>query len=765
MIQAIPKTTDTGKRLPYNDSRVKVEPADERRDPDEKVKDADLYRRKAERLYWSYINGYSALSYGRSVDFNNQRRYAQGTQPNIKYMDSICPMNPKTGKREGYDVISWDNFPVMAKLRAVVLGKFDPIDYAVSVNCIDENSNKKRDLEKLMYYIEQKDKEFYNGVYQSIGVKPDEPKMPYKPTTLEDLNIIEEIGSFKLAAEIEMEGKLRKCLDHSEWSELKKRLLEDAFDLAFIATKDYNDPITKEPKVRYIDPEFLLVRYTRSNSFEDIAEWAEIKFYTIQQLKQMGVPAQDLHKCIRGMSGLFGNAGYYNLSFDMYMNNPTRFEEIKVAILDGEFDTLDTDFYEMSPDGRIFNTPWGSDKPRKKENKLVKSSYDKWYRYKWVIGTDVVFDYGYQFDQVYDQHNKPKASLSCYRIADRSIVSSCIATIDDLEITMKKLRLAIANARPSGLSIDIASLNSVDIGGGTYDPFQLIKLLTLKGHLLYRAAIAPNGMLIQGAPPPVTELKGGIGAELEELLTLITMFLNHLRELSGISQVIDGSNPIPGQLVGVTEAQEAGTNNVLRPMLSAYQYIKRITCRKLAWRIQLNAKVQKYKSFGDAVLSSMEDITEPTMDVMVEVLIDEQMVAKIDAMANESIKAAKQGQAGITMADYFFIQRCLQVGQLKYAQFYLSAREYESQQTLLEQQKQMQQLNNQGAISLEQEKQKTLQMEMQLRQMEIELTKQWDYKTAMAKAAVDSHTKLQVADMNNDTKENVAAMKPAPAAK
>lgn len=734
-----------GKQGAY-DSKMYVEPANDLQNPEAKVNDPEYFKKKAERFYWSYLNGYTTIAYTQTTEFLNNRLYAQGRQPNVKYMDTVCPKN-KQGKREGYDTISWDNFPVLPKMRAMVMGKFDPIDYAVNVNCVDELSNNLRDLEKLKYLTTETDREFFNDLYAKLGMPQDKPHLPFEPRGIEDLDMMQEVGSFKLATEITLEQKLKKSLDHSDWSELKKRLIEDAFDCGFICAKDYNDPVTGEVKARYVDPAYFLVRQTRSNNFEDISEAAEIKFYSVQQLRSAGVPDNQLWKCIRAMSGLFGNPGdLYNLNWNTFLTLTSKYDNVIIAVLDGESESLDMEYYEMSK-GQIFNTPWGTDKPRKKDNKLVKTKYRKWYRWKWVIGTDVVFDYGYQQDQIYDQYNRPKCSYSCYRITDRAIVSNCISVIDDLQITIQKLRLAWANAAPPGLAIEISSLSNMTIGGDKLSPFDLIKIYTQKGHMLYKASLSPGGIPLQGTGKFIEPLNSPIEPYLRACLLDIDMHLNHLRELTGISQVIDGSNPQPGQLAGVTQIQEQGTNNVLRPLLSSYQWVKRDICRKMAWRIQLQAKTKlllgEPTSFGDLVLAELDDISKPTVDVNVDVLLDDVMIQKIDAMALESLRAAKTGQVGITSSDYFFIQRALQTGQLKYAEFYLSAREQEQKKSIQANAQQMQEMNNLGAIQLEQEKQKTYVLQRDAAMAELQAAKTWDYNKAMDVEEQKRKTTLQ----------------------
>ena len=83
-----------------------------------------------------------------------------------------------------------------------------------------------------------------------------------------------------------------------------------------------------------------------------------------------------------------------------------------------------------------FKLPYGQSPTRKKKNRYETNKYARRYRAKLVIGTSIVFDYGYQYNQIFDSQNRPKSSYSIYRVADRSMTSRCVSVIDDLHIAI-----------------------------------------------------------------------------------------------------------------------------------------------------------------------------------------------------------------------------------------------------------------------------------------------------------------------------------------
>jgi hypothetical protein len=99
----------------------------------------------------------------------------------------------------------------------------------------------------------------------------------------------------------------------------------------------------------------------------------------------------------------------------------------------------------------------------------------------YIMGTDIVFNYGLVANVPKNVHDISRCRLSYAPVATnlnnnmpKSMVDSCIGFADMLQITHLKLQQAIAKAKPDGLIIDIEGLENVQLGkGGDLQPLDL----------------------------------------------------------------------------------------------------------------------------------------------------------------------------------------------------------------------------------------------------------------------------------------------------
>jgi hypothetical protein len=694
---------ETYKNAKYTNPGDAIDPK-KKQDPEDKIAQ-DWFRRKCEYMYSCYIRDDAYIPYSTVRDYRICRLYGQGRQPNTKYMERLTIQDKRTGIRKGWMNMSWDILPILTKFRNVVLGKFEEIDYSTQAHAIDDVSNTIKEDKKLGYYVEQKYKDWLAPIREAIEVEtPEMPKLPFVPKNMEELDVLGNMGFFRLAYEITMDKLLIATAQKSNWQEIKRRLFEDAVDLGIIAVKDYNDPVNGKPMTRYVDPEYLIIRQTRMNDFSNVSEAAEITWMSIGDLRAYGLKDEELSKAAKAYSGIFGNP--YMTDIPGYPQDRNRYDYLKVAVLDTEFESFDTYFFEsrmINERPVYFNLPFGAQKPTSKRNKLGQRQYQKRYRCKWVIGTDIIFDHGLQYDQHYDQENKPRSSYSCYRIAEKSMISQCITSADDIQLAVLKLRNAMAESKPAGIMVEFGSLKEIAMGGEKMDPFDILKIYRDRGDLIFKYALQQNGMPLQGGIPPITELRGGIGPYLQELMAVLEWNINMIREITGINQAVDASTPAAGSLVGTAQIAEQGTNNVLRPMLMGYKSIKQRCYMNICQRWQLAGQfypqtlpfAQADGSGTIEILKIGKELYSPVFDVFIDMPVKQEDKMQLEQACLASLQAAKAGAVGITLSDYMYIKELIAINNMRMAWLYLSYREKEIQEQKDATSAQMQAMNAQ----------------------------------------------------------------------
>jgi len=690
---------------------------DDNINPDSKVDNKDWFIRKAEYLFSMWLLGDSYIPASASQEYANLRAYAQGRQPTTKYMNILDPLDPKTGERTGFYNISWDNVPIYTKYREKVLGTLRKFDYAVSVQCLDEGSEYERKLIKYKTWVQMKEADFIAGIKEAAGIEdmedPEQSPLPIMPRSFEEMEMLASMGSFRLAVEVALEKYLFKSAKMSEWEEIRNRMDEDAVDIGMIACQDYTDTVSGIPMSRYVDPEFLIVGSTRDNAFTNLSDVAEIRFMTMGELKDLGLTDEEINECVKAYAGALGNPAFQQWN-RFGVQDYSRLSLFRVPVLDMDFESFNTYTFEYRTlrDGqeKAFKLPFGVDK-KKQSNRYETNKYARRYRGKWIIGTKIIKDYGYQYNQIFDAQNRPKSSYSIYRITDRSLTSRCVSTIDDMQIAVLKFRNAWAKAAPAGIQVEWGSMQGMKMGGKDFD---VLKVYRTTGDVIWKAQMDANGRPVYNQVAPVENMPGGLGPILNEFIATFNMHIGTLGELTAIGRGPDGTTPTGDGLVGVAKIAEASMMDTLRPILSGYKRVKNRNFNNLCLRWQLRTAsgdisemVERDGGIAEIVRLSFGDIGSKVISTNCEMLIDDTQREIILGVANDSLKANKQGQAGISFGDFMFVLQCLERGQLKYAQMWIMYREEQAKQEQMALQDRNMQMNGENMKAVEQEKRAT----------------------------------------------------------
>ncbi len=269
-------------------------------------------------------------------------------------------------------------------------------------------------------------------------------------------------------------------------------------------------------------------------------------------------------------------------------------------------------------------------------------------------------------------------------------------------------------------------------------------------------------MIAPSSSKPFTELAGGIGPLLQELMLIINSSLENIRSITGVNQITDATGPNPEVGLGVSQLAVASTNNSLKPIYTNYIDIKEKSAENCAHRIQsvskYNGKYRTYdKALGKAaweVIKEGADFSLCEMGIKIQALPTAKEIEAMTLDLQKAIQSGRDGKPSLTMAEYFAIKRILMSGGgLKLAQVMLAFRERKHQQEAERLQQQNMQLNAQVAQQSEQVKS---QAELQKIQMQAAIDKD------MKRFETDEEIRKQEAIHGFKMKEITAqaAMKP-----
>jgi hypothetical protein len=298
-----------------------------------------------------------------------------------------------------------------------------------------------------------------------------------------------------------------------------------------------------------------------------------------------------------------------------------------------------------------------------------------------------------------------------------SIVEELVPIVDAIHLAWYKLQNVVAQARPRGIEIEMGSLEDVPLQGNgeTLTPLQLIDLFNKKGILVYRRIDASGNVSNYS---PIRELNNGLGTEAQEYFALINNHFGLIKSFIGLNDITDGSTPDERTLNGVASMAAEATNNALHHIFNAEKSLFERLHDNAASRIYDSITFKKSDYYYDAVgktihehLIKMEHKPLRELGVKVDFAPGDNERQKLEIDANQSIASGQ-----ITLSDKYEI---MSVDNIKMAQQILAyrikknteeahKREMDKIQATTEQQKQ-------SVLVAEEEKRKTLEMEVQLK--------------------------------------------------
>jgi hypothetical protein len=716
-------------------------------DPELKLK-ADWHLKYAEAMYSEHLRDQGGIQHSRREEWLIARQYSQGMQDTRKYMVRLGAIDPKTNNRKGYSSVSWDIVSIAPKLRSVVIGMLEKIDYNVESTAIDPvSSNQRADIKWGIWAESKLESHFGPHGYEGDN-NPIRDMVPAMPKNLDELQMMMESGIGKLGSEIAIEALLDWSFYMSNWDTvLKRKIYEDFYDIGIACTKDYVDPITNKVKTKYIDIANFITSYSRDQIGKNANHGGVVEFLTISQLrKDMAkeiangtVTEDDFAELAKKYAGYGSNPDEYAYNAVNSNNNAESnlYNSTVVAVLNYECFSYDVKKYEERTNSRgdsfVYRQPYKYKGKKKTNRKPGVNETEMVYKGKWVIGSKMAYDYGHQYDVPKKNKRDSELSFRVYKAMDKSMATSTIPFIDLFQMTWIKMQNALAKSAPSGLAVEFSTLSNISLGGNKMSPLDILEIRRTEGDLIYSSRPQVPGEIPANQGPPIFPIQGGVGAQLDEYIKTMNHCVDQMRGVTGINDVVD-STANPHTAVGVAKTAVAAANNVLSTIFNGYRYIKEETAKNMALRWQIVARdndmSEHYTAIGEThwrTISANSDITYANMAIKLEMRPTEDEVQSILNAAREAQASKKQGGTGISTADFLFIQRAAKGGRIKYAEMYLGFKERKDEEARREEQ--LQNIQAQG-----EQNQKAAEAKTQGEAMKISVKGEEDRKTEAVKS-------------------------------
>ena len=519
-------------------------------------------------------------------DFHKLRLYARGEQSVQKYKDEFSVNGDLS-----YLNLDWTPVPIIPKFVDIVVNGMQDRLFKIKAFAQDPTSVKERTdyVDSVQEDILAED--FIENMNSKLGIDTRNEKAPGTPKTTEELELHMQIG-YKPSIEIAHEQAMDNVFQRNNYPELKKRLDYDQAVLGIACAKHtFNN--TDGIKLEYVDPSNLVYSYTEDPNFEDVYYFGEIKQIKTNELKKEfpGLSNEKFAEIVKTSSN-YKNYDYSNNDASNESDSNT------VTVMYFNWKSWEKSVY------KIKETSTGASKAIKKDDKFdppkdqrtrfekVAMAREVIYEGVMALGSNELLKWEKASNMVRPDANASMVMMNYVVSAPRmykgkisSLVGRMITYADLIQLTHLKLQQTIQRMTPSGVYLDADGLAEIDLGNGTnYNPQEALNMYFQTGSVIGRSMTVDGEM--NAGKVPIQELPGGGGQQSQMLIQAYNYYLNMIRDVTGLNEARDGSDPDQYALLGVQKLAAANSNTATRHILHSSLYITATLAEAISVRIK-----------------------------------------------------------------------------------------------------------------------------------------------------------------------------------
>jgi hypothetical protein len=528
-----------------------------------------------------FQGGRSGNRYTQSYNsFHQLRQYARGEQSIQKYKDELSINGDLS-----YLNLDWKPVPVISKFVDIVVNGMSNKSYDITTYAQDPFSVKAKTDYSRAIERDIAAKEALVNMQQEMDIDLSSTgDIAGLPESKDELDLHMQLN-YKQSIEIAEEEVISNVLAANKYDETKKRIASDLTVIGITAAKTRFDP-TEGIKIEYVDPANLVYSYTEDPNFEDIYYAGEIKSITIPELKKQfpDIPEEELLK----IQKMPGNS--------QYLQNWGNYDSNTVQVMYFEYKTY------MNQVFKIKKTEQGLEKALEKTDEFNPPPNDNFERvYRTievlytgakVLGNNYMLDWELAENMTRPISDSTKVEMNycisaprMYRGRIESIVSRITGFADMIQLTHLKLQQVMSRIVPDGVFLDMDGLAEVDLGNGTnYNPAEALNMYFQTGSIVGRSLTQEGG--INTGKIPIQELSSSSGqAKIQSLIGTYQYYLQMIRDVTGLNEARDGSQPDKDALVGVQKLAANASNVATKHLLDSMLYVTLRVCENISLKV------------------------------------------------------------------------------------------------------------------------------------------------------------------------------------
>ena len=499
--------------------------------------------------------------------FNMLRLYARGEQPMDKYKNELAVNGDLS-----YMNIDWTPVPVLTKFSNIVCNGISQKEFDLNAYAQDPESIAKRTRQQEAILYDMTMQQDIAVAAQVFGKDISKSGMDDQqlPDTPEELELFMQLKP-KMAIEIAEEEAINTVLDQNKFDNTKERVDQDLVNIGIGITKtSFNK--SQGLVVDYVDPAKCVWSYTEDPYFSDLYYFGEVKQITLSELKKEfpNVSDSDLERIQSSPINGSNVTGFMNNDRDtvqvLYFEYKTYMNQVF------KIKRTDTGLEKAIEKTDEFNPPPNDNFER------VSRSIEVLYQGAKVMNTDIMLRWELAENMTRPMADTTKVVMSYAAAAPRmykgkiqSLISKCIGFADIINLTNLKLQQVLSKMVPDGVYLDVDGLAEVDLGNGTtYNPAEALNMYFQTGSVVGRS-LTQEGDMNRGKIP-IQELQTGSGSsKIQSLIAAYNYNLQMIRDVTGLNEARDGSQPDANALVGLQKiaanASNTATNHILKASL------------------------------------------------------------------------------------------------------------------------------------------------------------------------------------------------------
>lgn len=615
-------------------------------------------------------------------NFHQLRLYARGEQSVQKYKDELSINGDLS-----YLNLDWKPVPVISKFVDIVVNGISQKTYDIKAFAQDPQSLKKRTQYATAIAEDMYAQDLIEQAKQTIGVDLSRTNIPVSelPQTKEELELHMQL-SYKQSVEIAEEEAINNILNKNKYNDIRKKINYDLTVLGIGAVKT-NFNVSNGVTIDYVDPAYMVYSYTEDPYFDDIYYVGEVKAITIPELKKQfpHISEEELYE----IQQMPGNR--------QYITGWGNYDENTVQVLYFEYKTY------MNQVFKIKKTDTGLEKALEKTDEFnpppndnfdrVSRTIEVLYSGAKVMGTNTMLKWELAENMTRPYADTTKVVMNYNICAPRlykgrieSLVSKVTGFADMIQLTHLKLQQVMSRIIPDGVFLDMDGLAEVDLGNGTtYNAAEALNMYFQTGSIVGRS-LTQDGDINRGKVP-VQELTSSSGqAKIASLIQTYQYYLQMIRDVTGLNEARDGSNPDKDALLGLQKMAANASNVATRHINNASSFLTLRTCENVALKIAdvldfpltKNALMESISIYNVETLKEIENLNLHDFGIYLELEPDEEEKAQLEQNIQIALKSG-----GIDLEDAIDIR---QIKNLKLANEFLKLKRKQKQQAAEQQQ-------------------------------------------------------------------------------